>query len=66
MAVTNCLLVTQRWVNKPLQLTQETGEGKRRGKPSTGSGGYVRGAIVRFVVFLLFTSIHTADFVEDV
>lgn len=54
--VTNCLLVKQSQVNKLLQLTEHTGEG--RGKPGAGRGLWQeaeesRGERVGFVVFLL-------------
>lgn len=59
-------------MNKPLQLTKYSGEGKGRGGVSLalGEGGSVtetegsRGDSVGFVVFSLFISIHTACFVK--
>lgn len=75
--MTSCLLVKQSQVNKPLQLTKHTGEGKRRGKPGTGRGTVserLKGAeaegsredIVGFIVLLFFISTHSACLAKDV
>lgn len=64
--MTNCLLVKQSQVNKPLQLTEHTGEG--RGKLGAGRGLKRAEGMELGLLFSCFFSIslHTVHFVGDV